>query len=406
MPAAIAILAIGLAASVPEAHAVEVPDGGLATGPWIASGWADGVAFISESGLDLQMTVNIPAEWDFYVDADGVVRGTWTHQGEAVIVGTTRDGQMRGDMNHSGSGSVGGTNKELTLDGTSRTTGVVTFSTGGLTFPVDNSHPIPSLRMAVESTFCDEAHGSWAYTVETALEEGGWTSEIGGFWRGIRKSEGFDEHAEEVRQLALERGADRSRVETHDWLLYIIAYVIRQANDISGLVLTADPDYGFPLDELFEVIEDAEWALNTLRNLSDCDMELLGEDNVEQYINDMTLSIQVLISSGTYLDDTRPGQWQQLVQIAARTGAIGAGSAVPAGAARAEQELVDYGSAVLTAYYEPDARGPGLGSIPQNEDTQRVIATGVAMGWTFEVDGIDLDAGQLWLELYGVPDSP
>lgn len=407
MSAVVAILAIVVAESIPQARAVEVPDAGLATGPWLASGWADGVAFISEGGLDLQMTVNIPAEWDFYVDVDGVVRGTWTHQGEAVIVGTTPDGQMRGDMNHSGSGSVGGTNKELTLDGTSRTTGVMTFSSGGLTFPVDNSYRIPSLRMAVESTFCDEAHGSWAYTVETALEEGGWTAEIGGFWRGIRNAEGFDEHAEEVRQLAVDRGADQSLVESQDYLLFIIAYVIQQANGITNAVFAADPELDIPLDLLFDVIEDAEWALNTLRNLSDCDMELFGEDNVEQYINDMTLSIQGLISSGTYLDDTWPGQWQQLVQIAARTGAIGAGSALPASAVVVEQVLTDYGSAVLTAYYDPDARGPGLGGIPENEDTHRVIATGAAMGWTFEVNGFDLDARQLWLLFYEeVPDGP
>lgn len=108
MSAVVAILAIVVAGSIPQARAVEVPDAGLATGPWIASGWGEGVAFISEGGLDLQMTVNIPAEWDFYVDVDGVVSGTWTHRGGAVIVGTTPDGQMRHDLNHSGSGSVGG----------------------------------------------------------------------------------------------------------------------------------------------------------------------------------------------------------------------------------------------------------------------------------------------------------
>lgn len=398
MPPAIAILALVLAGSVPRAHAVEAPDGGLATGPWAASGTARGSATASDGGMEIVFNVDIPADFTFDIHSDGSADGTWEHGGSGTFTGTGEQGTVHGDLRYSGSGAVGGTNRELLLSGTSRTVGTVRAGGAGqgMAFPVDNTSPIPTLRMRVTAKSCDEAYGEWAYTVEQAFEDEGFSATIGGQWVGFRESEAIKENAEELFRLSTQTGSGAPPLSSESPLLATAANVIRRYNEL------ADGLREVNLDEVFDILADSDAVINTLRNLSDCEVELLGEANVETYLNGLTFIIQGLIIGGLDVFEVTSADWQLMVQVAARTGAIGAGAVDPAAAARAEQALIDEGSAILEEHYLPERD-----TFEQTDDSVRVLATGAAMGWTYEVAGEPVNARATYRNAFGpAPDQP
>jgi len=397
-PAAIAILAIVLAGFVPQAHAVEAPDDGLATGPWTASGIASGSATASVGAMEIVFNVDIPADFTFDIHSDGSADGTWEHGGSGTFTGTGEQGTVHGDLRYSGSGAVGGTNRELLLTGTSRTVGTVRAGGAGQTmaFPVDNTSPIPTLRMRVTAESCDEAYGEWAYTVEQAFEDEGFSATIGGHWLGFRESEAIKDHAEELFRLSTQTGSGAPPVSSESPLLATAANVIRRYNELADGLRAAS------LDEVFDILADSDAVVNTLRNLSDCEVELLGAANVETYLNGLTFVIQGLIAGGLDVFEVTSADWQLMVQVAARTGAIGAGAVDPAAAAQAEQALIDEGSAILAEHYLPERD-----TFEQTDDSVRVLATGAAMGWTYEVAGEPVNARATYRNAFGpAPEQP
>jgi len=382
MPAAVAIVAMVLAGSVLQAHAVEAPEGGLATGPWTASGTARGTATASEDGLEIVFNVDIPADFTFEIHSDGSADGTWEHGGSGTFTGTGAQGSVHGDLRYSGSGAIGGTNRELLLTGTSRTVGTVRAAGAGqsMVFPVDNTSPIPTLRMKVAAMSCDEAYGEWAYTVEQAFEDEGFSATIGGQWVGFRASDEFAEQASDLLELARSFGtgapvdpAAGADVMAKSSLLSLAAAVIAMGNELADLLRNIVPNKA-AVDNIFDLLADAEQVINALRNLGDCDRELLGEGNVEHYLGALTGTVQNLVHA-TAGAGVSTQEWQLLVQIAARTGAIGAGADNPAAAAAAEAELIGYADQLLQLY-----QATGFDETLE-PDLRRVLAMAIAMGW-------------------------
>ena len=159
------------------------------------------------------------------------------------------------------------------------------------------------------------------------------------------------------------------------------------------------PDWTYA--EVASTIERVNALLNRLKNLGECEVLLLGEANVETWIDLLTLSVRRLIFGLTELNlfaplgdvqflrgpefEARSDSWQMLVHLAARTGVIGAGAVDEDLARDAEGILRTTGGQILEMNIGSD------GQLVANDHTVRVLTTGAAMGWTFEVNGLDVD---------------
>lgn len=384
-----------VAASVTPATAqddVEAPPdpvgGPLEIGPWTAAANASGQATASEGGMQLTWTGNIPAQFTFGVADDGRATGTWTHQGSAVFeFSGTSEGQSidaTADVSMSGGGSVSGNNTQLTLEGTSTNTGTMTGTVAGrsMTMPINNTQPTSPMTVSVRSTVCDEAYGDWEYTVEAGFRGEGWaTASFSGHWLGYRDTAGVQEHLDDLLDQAAMGGDDMPDFSSSGTpLMAKTAELLWRYNDF------VDDYPNWAIGDVINAMEWAELLINELRNLTECDLKMFGEDQVEIFTNGLTLMIQQLVMGILEVGDVDSTAWQTLAQVAARTGAIGAGSQYPEAAAAAEAALIEAGSKILTDNLDED------GLVDVTDDTKRVMATGAAMGWEYDVGGTIYDA--------------
>lgn len=380
---ALALAFSGASAALGGTGLVPEPEG-LEIGPWWAFGIASGVATASADGMTVTWEGEIPAEFEFAITDDGSATGTWEHSGTGIqrISGSSQGQQVDviGDLAYSGGGAVTGDNKRLILNGQARTVGtvVVTSSVGSLSMSVDNPSTIPELYLVVRATTCDEAYGEWAYTVEAAFEDEGFSGSFDGFWLGWRETGDVKDHVQELLAAAA-MGAELP--ESPSELLYLVSALLSEYNAF------VDTFPNWSVDQVFDLLERTEFLLNELRNLSECDKKLFGEDAVEEYVNGLTFVIQNLIATTAGFDDLPSDAWQHLAQVGARTGAFGAGSTNPELAGQTEQALIAAGERILAANVDPED-----GLVFVNADTQRVMATGAAMGWQYQVGDHTYDA--------------
>jgi hypothetical protein len=90
------------------------------------------------------------------------------------------------------------------------------------------------------------------------------------------------------------------------------------------------------------------------------------------------------------------GVWQIYVDLAARSGAIGAGAVDSEFAAATEQALIDEGSRILEEHYDDFTR-----VIATTPEATLVMSIGAAMGWTFQVGGEPIDARAAYPVVFG-----
>lgn len=358
---------------------------GLEIGPWWASASAYGTATATGEGVTVTWTGRIPAQFEFDILESGSAVGTWDHTGDGVqeVSSADIDGTVIGTLTYTGGGAVSGDNRMLVLNGSSRTVGSVVVSAQGqsLGFPVDNESTIPTLYVEITATTCDEAYGEWAYAVEAAFEDEGFTVSLDGYWVGFRGSDFVADDVEGLLDAAGMSGPDADPIESQSPLLGASAALLREYNQF------VDRFPNWSTGDVIDMMERAELLLNGLRNLSDCDKRLFGEENVETFLNGLTFLIQNLIIGGAGLEGLPSDAWQHLTHIAARSGVLGPGADNPAAAVAAEQALIDAGEAILEANIDPED-----GLIFINDDTHRVMGTGAAMGWSYHVAGTTYDA--------------
>lgn len=370
----------------------------LEMGPWSASGEASGTATASERGVTITWQGSIPAQFEFEIsrtddDAPGVATGTWEHQGAAVMTVTVSGVSAVGDLAFNGGGRVSGTDTSLQLSGDATTTGVV--SAGPMQLPVSNSSELPPLPLNVRAVSCDEAYGDWVFTVEQAFEDQGFTASFSGFWIAFRQtSETQGEVAAILDTFGGSSNGDVSDIESRSELVALSSTLLSEYNAF----VDAFPG-GWTTARVLDVAARTEALLNAWRNLTECDERLIGPDNVETYVNGLTLVVQGLIVGGA--GGVASSAWEQLAHLGARTGAFGPGASNPAEAVRAEQALIDAGEAILEANVDP-----ADGEVFVNDDTERVMATGAAMGWDYSVNGEFLDARDTYDTTFGSPAPP
>jgi hypothetical protein len=386
LTAAIAALMI-----TPSALAAEPPEDGLPIGPWTAAAYADGRAVIKAKGMKVDWRGEIPAQFTFDVSDDGKAKGTWVHQGDArqVISGKVAGRKVRGtaDIAFSGGGKLGGTNESLRLTGSSRQTGDLTLkgAGGSVSYDVSQRSKVPRLKLPVSAATCSEAYGEWAYTLKQAIERQGFKASMAGYWLGFRDTEEAQAQAGRLLEASHQQGPEAQALDSSSELLTLAAGLLRRYNDF----VDRFPDW--TIDEVSVLFGETEAVLNVLRNLTECERRLFGEDNVEQFFNGLTFILQNLILQTSTLTDLPAETWQSLVQASLRSGAIGPGAANPAEAAAAEQALIDAAEAILDRSVDPaDDR------IVINDETIMAMGTSAAMGWTLDVRGTTYDARETW----------
>jgi hypothetical protein len=366
--------------------------GGLEPGPWWAAGSARGGGTAVQDGNDVTWTGRIPAQFQFDVvkddpEAAGIAVGTWEHQGEARVAATGAQGNFGIDITFTGAGPVAGSDTELTLTGTSTTVGP---------FGIGNTAPIPPQTVTIGAVTCNEAYGEWAYTVEQYFEDEGFDASFTGWWVGVREVEVVRGEVEDILDaFAASYEGTPTGLTARSPMLGMSAAMLSEFN---GFV--DDYPAGWTTDRVLDMMARTEELLNAWRNLTECDKKLFGEDTVETFLNGLTLIVQSLIvgAAGVGLDSET---FVQLAHAGARTAAFGPGAANPREAVRAEQALIDAGEAILEANVDPED-----GRIFVNDDTTRVMATGAAMGWDYNVDGQSISARDTYESAIGESAPP
>jgi hypothetical protein len=366
----------------------------LEIGPWTATGSAQGTSRASEQGITIVWTGRIPAQFEFVIDVSGTASGSWVHQGTAIqTVSGSVEGQSfeaTGTLGFTGGGNVGGNNSRLTLTGSTDTRGTVVADTpaGSISIPISGTETLPTLRLDVAAVSCDEAYGEWAYTLEQAFEGEGFTASFGGYWQAIR---GSDEINDNIRALVEAvfvhaRSGDGGELASPSPLLRMSAAILQEYNAF------IDEFPGWSLDRVLDIARRTEALLAGVRNLTECDKRLFGEDSVETFFNGLTFILQGLII-GSPTDSYSSADFQHLVHVAVRNGALGPGAPNPERAASAEAALIRAGEAILAANVDPSDN-----LILVNGDTLRVMATGAAMGWKYKVGSDTYDARATYAE--------
>ena len=423
----LALALIPLAASTAAATRGEPQQYALADGDWFGISVAVGAFDAEEDDFYVFWGGKVGGGFEFTVTGD-TASGMWQFVGEGLqIIQGESQGQpieVLAQLTYGGGGAVSGSATTLILNGSTTTTGTIEATAGGssLTIPHEGDpEPLPTLSMPVFE-FCDEAYGDWEVVVVEEFEEAGFaqTGQLFGPVRGVfvatrDREAGFSELAAQV--LADAGYAPNEQFVTADIEMPEVLLMRRTLMDDIADLLGRFPDWTF--ESVAFTIDQANAVLNELRNLSECEQLAIGADNVQRWMNEITFLVNQLVaglvelnllSGGIYIDppagdglNTLRGPaptlgsvpWVLLVHLAGRVGVIGPGAIDTESAAATEAALRESGEAMLAVNLGAD------GLLERNEHTLRILATGAAMGWTFEVDGETIDPASALAELTG-----
>lgn len=361
----------------------------LAIGPWWASASARGGGVADQDGNTIVWNGRIPAQFQFNVEKTdeqdvGTATGTWEHQGEALLEITAAEGALDLDLTFLGSGPVAGTGLDLILTGSATTSAE---------FGIGNTADIPPQIVKIGAVTCNEAYGEWAYTIERFFESEGYDAAFTGFFIGLREVEDVQDDIDDlVFEFSLDSNSRPETVSTQSPLVDMTSAMISEYN-----AFTDDYPEGWSTSRVIDMMARTEALLNEWRNLTECDELLFGPENVETFVNGLTFVMQSLIG-GAGAQGVDSETFVQLAHAGARSGAFGPGAPNPGSAVQAEQALLDAGEAILEANVDPED-----GQVFVNDDTERVMATGAAMGWEFQVNGKPTDARETWESTFGEP---
>lgn len=397
------------------------PDDSARDRDWVAIGVAYGSAAAEEQGVSVFWDGQLESVFKFHVDAAGLAAGTWTLVGGGVQEVEYGGVSAIGNLDYDGGGTLGGDESSLVASGSVTTTGTIE----PIGIGVDNTSEVGPLSIDVE-VWCDEMWGTWQLTVEQAFEDAGFSggsgfSEFDGTFIGHVRFVGFSDEA--LAELA-SHGIDPELLE---WLAadYSIdeRVALDQARIDSHLAAASaasqrlkDTYPNWAEADVYEAVNALHGLVNVLQNLSDCSRSILGEDEVETWIDIVNQSLERLIADLLELDlfsgepvqpqgfatvaappqgeSIDPAQaslaYLQLVDFATRSAVIGAGAIDQVAADRSEQALIDVGSRLLAGL---DA----VGGTPN--DRRRVLLAGALMGWQFDIAGASVDAAASLAEL-------
>ncbi len=350
----------------------------LSAGPWLGSGAAGGTTTADAGGMHMEFTADYDATFFFDVTTDGVTTGEWDIQGPVQLDANGNGGSfhMVGDL--AGTGPVTGDAVKLAVDGSTTTNGTATVSAGGQTFTqeISNSSGNPTIDIEVTTTFCNEAYGDWIVSVNQKLEDFSWDPTFSGSWVATRQVDEFAQ-LDFVEQTEIVDGLNELFI---DFFLGTGPASDATGRRFVGTMTTTD------WSEISDQLVRAEELINRLRNLSECDRELLGDEQIEFWLQILTEGINALIEQALangFLDGT---EIRFLVTIGLRTGAIGAGSLFVNGADLLGQ-FADIAASRVDDWYWVNDGTPSV--------TVDLFVLGAQLGWSYTVGAREIPASEL-----------
>lgn len=288
----------------------------LPVGEWLGSARAGGVTTAEEQGVKIEGGADFTVNFEFAVPTSGPLEGTWTLDGNSIWVLEREGYRVNAFMDHSADGPVSGNRIEFSL-GVAQIHSDITVAVPNVsTQEIQSIDPIGPIDLSVTGIYCNDAFGEWILSWRTDLLEHGFTPTFNGDWYAVRQDPEFTGD-ETMKELFTE--IDRLNEE------FIGAY--ENAPSENGRTLI-DPAV------LWGFIHDIVALQNQLRNLSPCDREFFGEDNVERWIYVSTANLRIathsffenLEENDLFLDGNN---FMGLGSLLLGAGAVGAGAIVP-----------------------------------------------------------------------------
>jgi hypothetical protein len=327
------------------------------------------------------------------VPTEGVANGTWTHNGtsDVLITGSLGGENVTVDAEYDffgSGGTVTGTPAELILLGNNRNIGSMemTSSAGTHTAPISSTNALPQMTVDIIHANCDEAFGTWAWTIEQVFEGVRLSADLVGVFWGVRVAPGLQEQIQELNPPVSqsEEISEDFQGPLHTRLNLYLAE--------TEVLLATFPAWN--MDEVMEALTKAERLQNELRNLSPCEERQLGEGAAAQYSSALTFLVQQLIGRIGEAENLSGKNLFQILEISARVGATGPGAPNPEAAASAETALHQAAEGILEANVE----GEG-GKLKANQDTIQVMLAGLIKRWTYSVGGQEINPAEALPEL-------
>jgi len=302
----------------------------MAGGHYVGTATAAGTTKADEGGITVSIGGGFTLSLDFIVPIPaGPTSGTWNLSGDTIWTMTSDQISAVGPVHHGSQGAVTGDRQGLIL-GTpsisSRGTMIATSDAGSQTVAVDALDMLQTLELKAALQLCDVVTGDWIVSWNSQLSGASFSPTFRGDWT--------------ARRFQL----DDPNLPADDFLPRVtemsqtVRALLASPSEVDGVQV-------LPLDVLWSVIEQLVSLVNELNNLSACDQALLGPNQVQQYINDLTASLTTLVT--LYLDNLRLNDavtsGEALLELAtmlASVGGVGEG-AVRQEAARQAQEAVE-----------------------------------------------------------------
>lgn len=349
-------------------------------GTWFGSAIAEGTAELSIEQIELLLDLEVYG--NFYFDVrDGEATGTWDIVApSAGTIDMTYGGGTAAtlDATYTGSGEVTGdrtrveANAVVTQDGTVRT------STGGA-IAADSTDELPSkIGAEVTTAFCNEVYGDWVFSWEQTLQSVGWNPSFDGEWVAVRQTADFEEQVEDsqVQELTTEIAEARSR-----WNSTLLPEL--QARDHS--LPYSDAEW----NSMIGLIEELESIQNRLRNLTPCDREIFGEDQVENWLHSMERGVLAVIEGAAAAGQLAGWEIEMLTSIGVRTGGLSAVATDPQFTEDVSESLRQQAEEIVNEYYEVSEDGEYFevpADIEDTDDLYWAVRAGEQMAWEFTLE--------------------
>jgi hypothetical protein len=339
-------LAVGLLATTATAARQPLPDE-LSIGEWRGHGTAIGVTQASDQGALIVITGTFGADLGFSVPNDGPTTGRWDLRGQTswqLVFGNSSGSAF---LSHQASGEMDGDRTRIGLGrSTIVSSGSASVPPAG-SFPVASTDPLGPLDLSVTALFCDDVYGEWILSWNTLLSGAAFTPTFRGNWQA-RRVTGDGPSAERTLELMPELFELRDRLIA-TW---------QEAEMVDGVPV-------LPIETVSGLLQEAVAIVNELNNLSDCDVEYLGPDNVRQWIYSFTTAVSLLSGALTLAVEHVATQGfaapapagpsfssADLIRwatVLAAAGAIGPGSLDPAAATTLDQLTASVDEAIGAA---------------------------------------------------------
>lgn len=346
-------------------------------GTWFGSAIAGGTAVFDADEVVLLSDLEIHGNFYFEV-REGEVTGTWDIiPPSAGTIEMTSGGTVGAtlDATYTGSGEVTGDRTRVEADAVVTQDGTVRTASG-VNVPADSTDELPSkIAAEVTTAFCNEVYGDWVFSWEQTLQSVGWNPSFDGEWVAVRQSAEFEEQIEDsqVQELTTDIAEATDRWNNN---------LMPELRDRDHSLPFSDGEW----NSMIGLIEELERIQNRLRNLTPCDREIFGEDQVEYWLHLMERGVLAVIEGAAAAGQLAGWEIEMLTSIGIRTGGL---SALPSDRQFKEdvsELLRQQAEAIVNDYYEVSEDGRYFEVPPDTEDTDDfywAVRAGKAMGWHF-----------------------